>query len=597
MANNFMINERDVRFVLFEHMKIEELCKHEPFTEFSKEEFDMILNEAIKFTKNELAPIHEISDREGAKFDKGRVSLPSAFHSAYQKFSEGGWIAVSRNPEYGGGGMPTVIRMMALELFEGGCVAFMIYPGLTHGVGHLVESFGDDEMKALYTERLYTGVWSGTMALTEPQAGSHLGDIKTQAVPVDGKVYKVQGTKAFISAGEHDLTPNIIHMVLARIKGAPEGVRGISMFLVPKIRVNPDGSLGEANDVQCIAVENKMGLHGSATCQLAFGENNECLGWLVGEPNRGLIYMFQLMNEARISVGMQALGQASCAYEQALAYTKERIQGADVMDRKGPSVPIIRHPDVRRMLLTMKSTVEGLRALLYLSGLYYDLARIHPDEQERERYSNLLEILTPICKSYASDRGYDVLGLAFLCLGGYGYTRDYPMEQFLRDAKVTSIYEGTNGIQALDLLGRKVFMKEGAAFKALIDEMEKFISAEKDTKDLAPEIALLKEARQVLKEVTDFLRPLRAEDPAYFNLVACPYLDCLGDMVVAWLMLEQASIALHAIKTNPPDQNFYQTKLQTAKFFARKNLPIAITRLQTIRTPDRTPLEMNEAEF
>jgi alkylation response protein AidB-like acyl-CoA dehydrogenase len=543
MANNFMINERDVRFVMFEHMKIEELCRHEPFTEFGKEDFNMILNEAVKFTKNELAPLHEVSDREGVRFEKGKVSLPPGFHSAYQKFAEGGWIAVSRNPDYGGGGMPTVIRMMALELFEGGCVAFMIYPGLTHGVGHLVESFGDDEMKALYTERLYTGVWSGTMALTEPQAGSHLGDVKTQAVPVEGRVYKVQGTKVFISAGEHDLTPNIIHMVLARVKGGPEGVRGISMFLVPKVRVNPDGSLGEPNDVQCIAVEHKMGLHASATCQLAFGENDQCLGWLVGDENRGLIYMFQLMNEARISVGIQALGQASAAYEQALAYTRERIQGADVMDRKGPSVPIIRHPDVRRMLLTMKSTVEGLRALLYLSGLYYDLARIHPDEQERERYANLLEILTPICKSYGSDRGYDVLDLAFRCLGGYGYTSDYPMEQFLRDAKVTTIYEGTNGIQALDLLGRKVFMKEGAAFKALIEEMEKFISSAQNTKDLANELALLKKAEQELKEVTAFLQPLRAEDPAYFNMVACPYLDSLGDMVLAWLLLEQASIA------------------------------------------------------
>jgi alkylation response protein AidB-like acyl-CoA dehydrogenase len=597
MANNFMVNERDVRFVMFEHLKLEELCRHEPFTGFSKEDFSMVLNEAVKFTRNELAPLHEVSDREGVRFEDGRVSLPEAFHPAYQKFCDGGWIAVARSPEYGGGGMPTVIRMMALELFEAGCVAFMIYPGLTHGVGHLVESFGDDDMKALYTERLYTGVWSGTMSLTEPQAGSHLGDIKTLAEPYEGNVYKLRGTKQFISAGEHDLTPNIIHMVLARIKGAPEGVRGISMFLVPKVRVNPDGSLGDPNDVQCIAVEHKMGLHASATCQLAFGENDDCLGWLVGEPNRGLIYMFQLMNEARISVGMQALGGASCAYEQAVAYCKERVQGADVMDRKGPSVPIIRHPDVRRMLMSMKSTVEGLRALLYLSGMYYDLARVHPEEKERERYANLLEILTPICKAYGSDRGYDVLELAFRCLGGYGYTRDYPIEQFMRDSKVTVIYEGTNGIQALDLLGRKVFMKEGAAFDALIEEVDKFITRAEGMKELSDETALLKKAKQELKDTTDFLKPLRAEDPYYFTMVPCPYLDSTGDIVLSWLLLEQAAIALESLKDDTQDQDFFQTKVKTARFFARKNLPMAITRLQTLKTKDHSALEIEEKDF
>ncbi len=597
MANTFMVNERDVRFVMFEHLKLEELCRHEPFTGFGRDDFAMVMNEAIRFTKNELAPLHEISDREGVKFEKGKVTVPKAFHPAYRKFCEGGWIAVSRSPEYGGGGMPTVLRMMSLEFFEGGCVAFAIYPGLAHGVGHLVENFGDDEMKALYAERLYTGVWGGTMCLTEPQAGSHLGDIKTQAVSLEGNVYKIKGSKQFISAAEHDMTPNIIHMVLARIKGAPEGVRGISMFLVPKIRVRPDGSLGEPNDVECIAIEHKMGLHASATCQMAFGENDDCLGWLVGEPNRGLPYMFQMMNEARISVGIQALGQASAAYEQALAYCRERVQGSDISDRKGPNVPIIRHPDVRRMLMTMKSTVEGLRALLYISGMFYDLSRMHPDERERERYTDLLEILTPICKSYSSDRGYDVLDLAFRCLGGYGYTRDYPIEQFMRDAKVTVIYEGTNGIQALDLLGRKVFMKDGAAFNALIDELDRFISRAVKVKEIADEVSLLRKAEDQLKETTAFLGRMRSEDIGYFALTACPYLDSAGDLVLSWLLLDQAVTALEALKADPQDKDFYSAKVKTAQFFARKNLPLAVARLQTLKTPDRTALELDEKDF
>jgi len=491
MANNYTVNEKDVRFVLYEQLRIEDLCRMEPFTGFSREDFDLVLNESLKLAKNVLAPLHELSDREGLNFDKGKVTVPKEFHAAYQKFCDGGWIAVSRSQEYGGGGMPTVLRMMTLEFFEGSCVAFAIYPGLAHGVGHLVESFGDEEMKALYTERLYRGAWGGTMALTEPQAGSALADIKTTAKPVQGRTYKIKGQKQFISCAEHDLTPNIIHMALARIEGAPAGVRGISLFLVPKFRVNPDGSMENPNDVTCIAIEKKMGLHGSPTCQLAFGENDNCLGLLVGEPNQGLVYMFQMMNEARISVGIQALGQAAAAYEQAKAYCKERIQGTDLIARKGPNVPIIRHPDVRRMLLSMKSMVEGLRSLIYLSGYYYDLARIHPDPAQRERYENLLEILTPICKAYASDQGFRVNETALQCLGGYGYTRDYPIEQFLRDAKITSLYEGTNGIQALDLLGRKVMMKEGAAWKALVKEIENLLDQGRRHPSLASEMELI----------------------------------------------------------------------------------------------------------
>ena len=597
MANNYAINEKDVRFVLYEHLRILDLTRMEPFTGFGREDFEMALNESLKLAKNVLAPLHELSDHQGLKFDHGRVTVPKEFHPAYKKFCEGGWIAVSRSPEYGGGGMPCVLRMMTLEFFEGSCVAFAIYPGLCHGVGHLVESFGDAEMKALYTERLYRGEWGGTMDLTEPQAGSALAEVKTSAKPIEGKVYKIKGQKQFISCAEHDLTPNIIHMVLARIEGAPAGVRGISLFLVPKRRVAPDGSLGEMNDVSCIAIEKKMGLHGSPTCQVAFGENDQCLGWLVGEPHQGLPYMFQMMNEARISVGIQALAQAAAAYEQALAYCKERIQGPDLGERKGPNVPIIRHPDVRRMLLSMKSMVEGLRALIYLSGYYYDLAKIHPDPAQRERYENLLEILTPICKAYASDQGFRVNETALQCLGGYGYTRDYPIEQFLRDAKITSIYEGTNGIQALDLLGRKVSMKNGAAWKAITKEIESFADRNHSHPALAAEVEDLIQALIGMTDLTSLLLTRSKEDLRGFALSATPYLESMGDLVVAWLLLEQAAIAHTRWQEPGADQEFYQAKITTARYFAHERLPLCQARIKIMRAGDRLPMEMAENAF
>ena len=597
MPNHYTVNEKDVRFVLYDQLRLEELCKMEPFTGFAREDFEQVIASSLKLAKNELAPLHELSDREGLQFENGKVTVPPEFHAVYKKFCEGGWIAVSRSPEYGGGGLPTVLRMMTLEFFEGSCVAFAVYPGLAHGVGHLVESFGDAEMKALFAERLYTGVWGGTMDLTEPQAGSALGEIKTSAKPVSGRVYKIKGQKQFISCAEHDLTPNIIHMVLARIEGAPAGVRGISMFLVPKLRVNPDGSLGKPNDVVCIAIEKKLGLHGSPTCQLAFGEDDDCLGALVGEPNLGLAYMFQLMNEARISVGIQALGQAAAAYEAALAYCKERIQGTDLAERKGPNVPIIRHPDVRRMLLSMKSMVEGLRSLIYLSGHYYDLARVHPDAKERERYANLLEILTPICKAYASDQGFRVNETALQCLGGYGYTKDYPIEQFLRDAKITSIYEGTNGIQALDLLGRKVGMKEGAAWKALLGEIETFLDRAHGHPAVGPEVDLLSQALLGLTELTPALLARGKTDPRGFALAATPFLECVGDLTVSWLLLEQAVLAEAKRQEKGADQGFLEAKIHTARFFARERLPMCQARAEVIRAGDRSPMEMKEEAF
>ncbi len=593
MANNYTVNERDVKFVLYEHCRVQDLCVFEKFNEFSQEDFEMIRKEAYKLARNELAPLHESSDREGLRFEDGKVFVPESFHEAFKKYSEGGWISVSRNPEYGGGGLPTVQRMMALEFFMGSCVAFTVYPGLAHGVGHLIESFGDPHMKEQFIQKLYSGQWLGTMCLTETQAGSALGEINTTAVPQnEDREYKIKGTKQFISSGEHDLTPNIIHMVLARIQGAPEGVRGISLFMVPKIRVNDDGSMGEPNDVACTAIEHKMGLHGSSTCQMAFGENDDCIGILVGEPNMGLIHMFQMMNEARISVGIQSLGQAAAAYEHALSYAKERVQGPSVEDRKGPPVPIINHPDVKRMLMTMKSTVEGLRALLYISGIYYDQSKHNPDDDKKEYYGNLLDILTPLCKAYASDKGMEICNLGMQVLGGYGYTRDYPLEQFYRDSWITSIYEGTNRIQSFDLLGRKVYMKQGEVWQTLVKEIKGFIEDNKLDGQIGKQVDELRRTLDQLQKVAEFLEPKREGDPAYFQLASYPFLQSTGDLVVSWLLLQQATIAGKELNQGSRDQDFYRAKTVSAKFFASENLPLARARCQAIVSQQQDVLDI-----
>ncbi len=608
----YLVNRRDIEFILYEHLDVEQLCRYEKYSEFNREVFDMVLEQGLKLAKEELAPLNEIADREGAKFENGTVTFPKEFHEPYRKFCEGGWIGVASSPEWGGQGLPRVIAMATGEFFTGACLAFMMTPSLAHGAGHMFETFASEELKNLFVEKMYAGQWAGTMCLTEPQAGSNVGDVKTMAVK-EGDVYKITGTKIFISSGDHDLAENIIHPVLARTPDAPPGIKGISLFLVPKIRVNPDGTLGEPNDVHCGNIEEKMGLHGSSTCTLNFGDEGNCIGYLVGEENKGIVYMFQMMNEARINVGLQGSALGAAAYEHALQYAKERIQGVDVRNMKDPNaprVPIIDHPDVRRMLLFGKSITEATRALLMKTIYYEDLAEVSEDEAEREKAAGYVDLFTPLCKAYSSDMGFEVCVQAMQILGGYGYCQEYPVEQYARDSKIASIYEGTNGIQALDLLGRKLAMKGGALYMNFLNDLNAFIEENRSHESLASYIEKLAAAKDLLADITnDFMTKSMSGDAIYSIAHATPYLSSFSEVVCAWLLMEQALIAQKrldeicaekgaddpearkALAGENDEAKFYAGKLDSMKFYVTQILPNVQARVASAKTEDRTILD------
>ena len=470
---HFKINEKDPLFILKDQLNYGSLCRLNRYQELDEETLDMLVTEALKFAKGVVEPLQEIGERWGVQLENGVVRCAPEFREVFRLYGENGWTGAARSPRYGGQGFPHMMRIIVNDFMYGAAQSFNMAPSLTHGAGHLIESFATEELKERYVPKMYGGRWAGTMCLTEPNAGSNLAALRTTAFP-EGDHYKIKGTKMFISWGDHDLTENIIHLVLARIEGAPEGVKGISLFVVPKVRVNPDGSLGEPNDVVCAGVERKLGLHASPTCVLNFGDGDSCVGYLCGQANQGLAHMFQMMNQARINTGVSGMALAGTAYLNALAYAKERVQGTDVAGRKPGYVPIIDHPDVRRMLLWMKAMVDGMRSLIYTGAFWSDLALELPDGEEKQRYNALLDFITPIIKAYCSDMGFRVCETAIQCLGGYGFCKEYPLEQYLRDAKIMSLYEGTNGIQAMDLMGRKMRINQGAPFKAFMSELTHF---------------------------------------------------------------------------------------------------------------------------
>jgi hypothetical protein len=468
-------------------------------------------------------------------------------------------------------------------------------PSLTHGAAHLIENFAKENLKNLYVPRMYGGDWAGTMCLTEPDAGSNLANIRTTAYPEEDH-YRIKGSKIFISWGDHDLTENIVHLVLARIEGAPEGVRGISLFVVPKIRVNPDGSIGKPNDVLCERVEEKLGLHASPTCELNFGAHNDCIGFLCGEANQGLSHMFQMMNSARINTGVSGMTLASTAYLNALAYAKARIQGQDVAGRKPGNVPIIDHPDVRGMLLWMKGMVDGMRSMIYTGAFWSDLAWELPNgTAEKAHYRNLLDFITPIIKAYCSHMGFRVCETAMQCLGGYGYTKDYPIEQYLRDAKIMSLYEGTNGIQSIDLMGRKMRMGQGALFNAYKDELERFCVSHGNHPRFGKEVKLLSVAQKKLTEVALTMAERMNSDPLQWASYTFPGLMCFGDVTMAWRLLDLAVIAQKFMDQGMGNA-FHAGKVMQATYFVGTMLPLTMARLETCMRTGREIVEMpNEA--
>lgn len=619
MSNGtFPINMRDIRFVLYEQLGIDRLCEFDKFKDFSRETFDMVLEEAAKLAAEVIAPLNPISDKEGCTFEKGKVKVPAAFHEAFKKYCAGGWIAASVDAEAGGQGLPEAVGIAAAEMFVGACCSFTTYPGLTRGAANLIQSFGTPEQKKLFLENMYSGKWTGTMCLTEPQAGSAVGDIKTMAKK-DGDHYLIQGTKIFITAGEHDLAENIIHAVLARTENAPPGVRGLSLFIVPKVRVNPEGSLGEPNDVNCGGIEHKMGIKGSATCTLNFGDEGRCHGYLLGQEGQGIQLMFQMMNEARLGVGLQGFALGNLAYLYALKYAKERIQGVEITRMKDPTaprVPIIKHPDVRRMLMTMKTYTEGLRALIYRAAYYADLAKVASDPQEKEFCENMVDLMIPIVKAYSTDIAFRLTEWAIQIHGGYGYCGEYPVEQLCRDVKITSIYEGTNGIQAMDLVGRKLSLKKGALFLGWMKEINGFIEKYKNHAHMGATVSQLEEAKNTLINVAmQFGKAAAGGDILFPMLHACPFLEMFGEVELAYLLIQQALIAeekLQAIfakhgASTPEAQNklieeqaetaFYKGKVYNAEFFVANILPQVQARATTILRGNRSALAIPEVAF
>jgi alkylation response protein AidB-like acyl-CoA dehydrogenase len=597
-------DRRDVDFVLHEQLGVEKLSRHERFEEFTRKTVDLIVTEARNLAIKEILPTREIGDKEGAVFESGMVTVPEAFHKVWELFKEGEWVAMTEDLEWGGQGMPRTVALAAGDYFNGANYAFMMYPGLTHGAGKLVEAFGTEELKKRFLKKMYTGQWTGTMLLTEPEAGSDVGALTTSAVKNEDGTYAITGSKIFISSGEHDLAENIIHPVLARVEGAPEGTKGISLFLVPKIWVNEDGSLGESNDVVCTGIEEKMGIHGNSTCSLTLGGKGNCRGFLLGEENKGMRAMFLMMNEARLLVGLQGFSCATASYMNAVNYARERVQGKNLMNamEKGdfPSVPIIQHPDVRRQLLTMKAYVEGMRSLLYYAGFCDDLVEISEDEAEKEKYKGIVDILIPICKGYTTDRAYDVCNIGMQVYGGYGYIKDYPQEQLVRDCRITMIYEGTNGIQAMDLLGRKLGMNGGKPILDLLGEVQKTIATAKSipaTTELAAKVdeALNKLGEAAMHMGKTAMSPKVMEAFAF----AYPFMDVFGDVVMAWMLLWRASAAAQQIEkgAKKKDAAFYEGQMKSAEFFVHSILPVTLGKINAILAGNDAVITISEDAF
>jgi alkylation response protein AidB-like acyl-CoA dehydrogenase len=596
-------DRRDIDFVLHEQLNVAALSEHEKYAEFNKKTVDLIISEARNLAIKEILPTFKEGDEQGCRLENGRVFVPESFKRAYELYVEGEWLAMTEDPEYGGQGMPRTVALAAGDYFNGANYAFMMYPGLTHGAALLVEAFGTQRQKELFLKNMFTGKWTGTMLLTEPEAGSDVGNLSTSAVKNEDGTYSITGNKIFISAGEHDMVENIVHPVLARIEGAPAGTKGISLFLVPKYRVNDDGSLGQFNDVVCTGIEHKMGINGNATCSLTLGGKGQCVGELLGEANKGMRAMFLMMNEARLLVGMQGFCCASASYMNAVNYARERVQGKNLlqmMDPNATSVAIIQHPDVRRMLISMKSYVEGLRSLLYYAGNLSDQMAVTDDEAEKARLQGMLDLLIPICKGYVTDKAFEVCSTGVQVYGGYGFIREYPQEQLLRDCRITMIYEGTNGIQAMDLLGRKLGMNKGKPIMDLMVEIQKTIAQAKATDKLKDYAVRLEKALNRLGEVAMHLGAT-AMSPKLMSAFAFahPFMEASGDVVTGWMLLWRGVIAANQLDkgAKKKDQAFYEGQLKSVQYFSQAVLPITMGKMDAIMITCDAAVEITDDAF
>ncbi|MBP7203103.1 MAG: acyl-CoA dehydrogenase [Propionivibrio sp.] len=560
---------RDMQFVLKELAGLEELAKLPGCEEAAPDVVDAVLEEAAKFAEEVLSPLNASGDKEGARFSEGKVTTPKGFKEAYKLFAESGWTALGSEPEWGGQGLQRLVATPVAEMWKSANHAFSLCPLLTGGAIDALVLSGSDELKKTFLEKMVTGEWTGTMNLTEPGAGSDLAAVRTRAEPQADGSYRVFGQKIFITYGEHDMADNIVHLVLARTPTAPEGVKGISLFIVPKFLVKPDGTLGERNDAWCVSIEHKLGIHASPTAVMAFGDHGGAVGYLVGEENRGLEYMFVMMNVARFGVGMEGVSVSERAYQRARDYANERIQGTDIGVRGGPRVPIIAHPDVRRMLMTMRAQAEATRALAYVVAGAHDAATCHPDADQRQRNQAFVDLMIPVVKGWSTEIGIEVASLGIQVHGGMGYMEETGAAQYLRDARISTIYEGTTGIQANDLIGRKMARDGGAVFKRVIGvmrEVERELagSASADLEAIGARLAVAVDA---LNRAGDWIVQRFPVDVRAVSASAVPFLRLFGVVAGGWQMARAALVAQARVDAGD-DDSFYHAKVITARFYA-----------------------------
>lgn len=574
---------------------------------YSVDDIDMILEQALKVAKEVVAPTRDDNDAIGAIFEDGKVIVPPSFKEAYWFIQENGWGGSNEDDDCEGA-LPNTIFRACGEYLAGANAPLMPYILATAGAARLIASFGDDRVKGLFKDKMFSGEWGGTMALTEPNAGTDVGDLLTRAYPTDQEgIYKIKGTKCFITGGDQDITDNIVHLVLARVEGALPGTRGISLFAVPKHRVDAEGNITEFNDVHCVGVEDKMGIKGSATCVMSFGDENDCYGYILGNPPNeegraeGMRQMFQMMNGARMETGHAALAETAVAFHNAANYATERIQGRPLTNPKSDRVPIIQHEDVRRMLLNQKAYMEAMRALVFKTYWYFDVAKHTQDEEERKWAQAKIEIATPIVKSYCSDRAWELCGQAMQVLGGNGYSEEYPIAELTRDVKIYSIWEGTNFIQSMDLVGRKWLMGKGQVFANWLADIEEFANDNEDAKGLAREMEILSAAVTTYREIQGAMGAFIADGkmnmlPVYSTRI----LDATGDLICSQLLLEQALLAQKKIDefgTDHHDYAFYNGKVMAARYFAKNILPNIFTLIDVIKEADTSVIDVEEEAF
>ena len=591
---------KDMEFVLRELAQIDDIAKLPGYEDSTLDTAMAILEEAGKFATNVLEPLNRPGDAQGARLVEGnKVVMPNGFKDAYRQFREAGWTGMSIEPEFGGQGIPVAVNTLVEEIWRSANHAFSLCPLLTVGAIHALELRGSPEMQARYLPKMVAGEWTGTMDLTEPEAGSDLALVRTRAEPQPDGTYKVFGTKIFITYGEQDYTDNIIHLVLARTPTAPEGVKGISLFVVPKFLVNEDGTLGARNDVKCVSIEHKMGIHASPTCVMQYGDAGGAIGYVVGEENRGLEYMFIMMNSARFAVGIEGVGLSERAYQRAAAYAKERVQSKDVGEKGGKSVPIIRHPDVRRMLMSMRSQTEAMRALAVVTATASDHMKRNPDEEIRQRSRAFVDLMIPLVKGWSTDTAQQVTYDGVQVHGGMGFIEETGAAQHYRDARITTIYEGTTGIQANDLIGRKIGREGGKTALAVIVEMEKFDAKLGEAKlpDLIAIRGQLREAVKALRESTEWAINNFNVDVRGVFAGAVPFLKLWGITASGWQMARAALIAEQRLASGEGDHAFLQAKIATARFFADHSLAQASGLNHVITAGSVATLEMAEEAF